>query len=78
VSAELGVDALRLAVAIARFGHGSRRVASQLRQQGPSAVESLYEQLTEDQRDGVDRDARALSATGSDAVILGQGGADLQ
>lgn len=28
----------------------------------------------DDQRDDVDRDARALSATGSDAVILGQGG----
>lgn len=74
MSAELGVDALRLAMAVVRHGHGSRRVAAQLRQQGPRAAHSLYEQLTDGQRDDVDRDAQALEATGANAVLLGQGG----
>ncbi len=70
----LDVDALRLATAVVRYGHGSRRVASQLRLQGPRAAYGLYEQLTEGQRDDVDRDAQALEAAGADAVLLGQGG----
>jgi len=74
VSAELDVDALRLATAVVRYGHGSRRIASLLRLQEPRAAYGLYEQLTEGQRDDVDRDAQALEAAGADAVLLGQGG----
>ncbi len=74
VPAELDVDALRLAMAVVRYGHGSRRIASLLRLQEPRAAYGLYEQLTEGQRDDVDRDAQALEAAGADAVLLGQGG----
>ena len=72
--AELEVDALRLAVAVVRYGHGPRRFAGQLRQQGPKAAHALYGQLTADQRDDVDGEARALEAGGVGAVLLGRGG----
>lgn len=70
---EFRVDALHLAIAVVGYGHGPRRIASQLRKEGPRAAHSLYEQLTDDQCDDVDLDARALLATGADAVLLGQG-----
>src|SRR5271163_2239726 len=66
------VDALHLATAVVRYGHGPRRVASQLRQQGPGAAYSVYEQLTDEQRTHVDHEARALAAAGVEAVLLGQ------
>jgi DNA processing protein len=73
VRTELGVDALRLALAVVRYGHGPRRLASQLRQQGAQAVHHLYEQLTADQRDDIDSEAQALQASGVDAMLLGLG-----
>jgi len=74
VRTELSVDALRLAVAVVRYGHGPRRLARRLREQGPQAAHALYEQLTADQRDGIDSEARALHAGGVGAVLLGLGG----
>jgi len=71
---ESGVDALHLAIAVVRYGRGSRRIASQLRRHGPESAHSLYEQLTDDQRDDIDHDARALAATGAQAVLLSQSG----
>lgn len=71
---ELGVDALRLAVAVVRYGHGPRRFAGQLRQQGPHAAHIRYEQLTADQQDAIDSEAQALQASGVAAVLLGLGG----
>jgi DNA processing protein len=73
VRTELGVDALRLAVAVVRYGHGPRRLASRLREQGPQAAQALYEQLTAYQRDDVDSEARALQAIGVDAMLLSLG-----
>ncbi len=70
---ELDVDALRLAVAVVRYGHGPRRLAKQLRQRGPQAAHSLYEQLTAEQRDDIDSEAQTLEADGVDAVLLGLG-----
>ena len=72
--AEFGIDVLHLAMAVVRYGHSSRRVAGQLRQQGPRAARSLYEQLTDVQKDDVDHDARALVAAGADALLLGRHG----
>jgi len=69
----LDVDALRLAVAVVRYGHGPRRLAKQLRQRGPQAAHSLYEQLTAEQRDDIDSEAQTLEADGVDAVLLGLG-----
>jgi len=69
----LGVDALRLAVAVVRFGHGPRRLSSQLRLQGAQAALSLYEQLTVDQRDNVEHEAQALESSGIGAVLLSLG-----
>lgn len=74
MSTELSLDTIRLAVAVVRYGHGTRRVADLLRQQGSQAAYGIYEQLTEGQRDDVDRDARALEAIGASAVLLGQDG----
>jgi DNA processing protein len=71
VETELSADTLRLAVAIVRYGHGPRRLARQLRQQGPQAAHDLYERLTGDQRDDVDCEAQALRASGVDAMLLG-------
>lgn len=73
VSAYLGVDALLLALTVARYGHGSRHVAGRLRRDGPAVARSLYEQLTESQLDDVDHDARTLAAGGVDGLILGHG-----
>jgi len=70
---ELGVDALRLALAVVRYGHGPRRLASRLREQGPQAAQALYGQLTADQRADVDSEARALHASGVDAMLLSLG-----
>ena len=70
---ELDVGTLRLALAVVRYGHGPRRLASQLRQQGPQAVHPLYEQLTAEQRDDIDGEAQALRASGVDAMLLSLG-----
>lgn len=71
---ELDVDTLHLAVAVVRHGHGPRRLASQLRQQGLQAACAVYEQLTADRREDVDREARALQAVVVSAVLLGLDG----
>lgn len=71
VQTELDVDALRLAVAVVRYGHGPRRLARQLRQQGPQAAHDLYEQLTADQRDDIDTEAQTLRESGVGAMLLG-------
>jgi DNA processing protein len=71
VRTELSVDALRLALAVVRHGHGPRRFAGQLRQQGPRAAQDLYQQLGVDERDAVDTEAQALQAGGIEAVLLG-------
>jgi DNA processing protein len=73
VPTDPGVDALHLAIAVVRYGHGPRRVASQLRQQGPRSAYSVYGQLTDEQCTHVDHEARALAAAGAEAVLLGQG-----
>jgi DNA processing protein len=73
VRTELDVGTLRLALAVVRYGHGPRRLASQLRQQGPQAVHPLYEQLTAEQRDDIDGEAQALRASGVDAMLLSLG-----
>ena len=71
---ELGLDAIRLAMAVARPGNGPRRTASQLRQQGLQAACDIYEHLTDNERDDVERDAQQLQAAGARAVLLGQAG----
>lgn len=70
---EPDADVLRLAMAVVRYGHGPRRVAGQVRQQGPQAVRDLYDGLTAEQRYDVDDAAQALEATGVVAVLLGLG-----
>jgi DNA processing protein len=71
VQTELEVDALRLAVAVVRYGHGPRRLARQLRQQGSQAARYLYEQLSADQRSDIDSEAQTLRASGVEAMLLG-------
>ncbi len=71
---ELGVDALRLAMAVVRPGNGPRRVASELRQHGIRAAFGIYEQLSDSERDDVERDALKLETAGARAVLLGQSG----
>jgi DNA processing protein len=71
VHPESDVDVLRLAMAVVRYGHGPRRVADQLRQQGLQAVRGLYDGLTAEQRYDVDNAAQALEASSVGAVLLG-------
>jgi DNA processing protein len=73
VRTEPDADVLRLAMAVVRYGRGPRRVAGQVRQQGPQAVRDLYDGLTVEQRYDVDDAAQALEATGVVAVLLGLG-----
>ena len=73
MSTEPDVDVLRLAMAVVRHGHGPRRVAGQLRQQGSQAVRVLYDGLTAEQRYDIDDAAQALEASGVGAVLLGLG-----
>lgn len=70
---EPDVEVLRLAITVVRHGHGPRRVAGQVRQQGSQAVRNLYDGLTAEQRYDVDDAAQALETTGVVAVLLGLG-----
>jgi DNA processing protein len=71
VSADLGVDTLRHAIAVTRYGYGPRRLTSQVRRQGPEAIQRLYEQLTADLRDGIESETEELRADGVASMLLG-------
>jgi DNA processing protein len=74
VCVESGVNTLVLAIAAARHGRGPRHLASQVRQQETAAFQCLYEQLTVDQQDDIEREMQALEADGVSAMLIGQDG----
>jgi DNA processing protein len=74
VRAEPDANELLLAMAVVRYGRSPRRLASQLRQQGPQAAETLYQELTAEQSDDVERESQTLAAGGVGAVLLGVSG----
>jgi DNA processing protein len=68
----LDTGTLRLAVTATRYGRGHRRLASQLRQSGPEAVQAIYLRLTPDQQEDIENDVQALAAAGVDGTVLGE------
>jgi DNA processing protein len=73
VCAESGLDALRLAIAVGRYGHASRRLGSPVRQQ-EAAAQGLYQQLTTVQQDDIECEMRAMQTAGIGALLIGQEG----
>ena len=71
--AESGLNTLRLAIAVGRYGHASRRLGSPVRQQ-EAAAQGLYQQLTAVQQDDIECEMRTMQAAGIGALIIGQEG----